>query len=240
MAGPRLSPTDVAAQTFLLSNDRVLDESIRHRVRTRLEDWERISGRRVPWRSSVSPFAVLVSELLLQRTRYREVSRVLGVLLGRFPTASSLAAASPIELSRMLQPLGLTRRATVLVTCAQTLVERFNGVVPPDLDSLLSLPGVGNYVARATRCLAFGAPAGAIDSAIGRMLRRVFGLGATGEVGYDRELWALSEWLSGDSGPELFCGLVDVAGEICKTTPRCRQCPLAQDCSHAIQALRVA
>jgi A/G-specific adenine glycosylase len=234
MAGPKLKATDVSAPTFGLSNGRILDRSLKQRMRLAIETWEWRHGRSAPWRATTSPWAILVSELLLQRTRYEQVARVMPELLAKYPTPEALAGAPRNEVAQIAAPLGLERRVDALCDCATTVVEQHQGQVPQDLDALLALPGVGNYVARTTRCLAFGQPGGAVDAAIGRMLRRAFGLRTTIDAGYDRELWALSEWLSGDSGAEYFCGLVDVAGELCRPTPRCGQCPMAVECSHAI------
>jgi len=235
MSGPALRATDVEAPTFALSNARILDQLLKRRFRSTVETWERKHGRPAPWRATDSAWAILVSELLLQRTRYEQVARVVPNLLAKYPTPEALARAPRSEVAEIAAPLGLERRIDVLRDCASRIAQQHKGRVPRDLESLLALPGVGNYVARATRYLAFGESAGVVDVAIGRMLRRVFGLRTTIDAGYDRELWALSEWLSGDSGAEYFCGLVDIAGELCRPNPRCGKCPIAVECAYAVR-----
>jgi A/G-specific adenine glycosylase len=230
MAGPRLRPVERSLARLVLSNGVVVDRPVRAQLRRKIESWGARHGRRVPWRAHVSPFRVLISELLLQRTRYSHVARVVDDVLHKYPTPQLLADAPESDLTRRLASLGLRRRIVTLRGCAKALVEKFGGEVPRDEASLRSLPGVGNYVARATLCLAFGVPAAAIDSGIGRMLRRLFGLQSTIEVGYDRELWTLIDWLSTHTGREFFCGLVDMAGELCRKTPRCQACPLREVC----------
>jgi A/G-specific adenine glycosylase len=210
----------------------------RRRFQSTVTKWAYHNHRDVLWRSESDPYQVLVAEILLQRTRYTAVAQVLPQLMTEFPTPWALAAADEDRLHDLLKPLGISRRSGVLQACARGLIEEHSGHVPIGLDSLLALPGVGNYVARATRAVAFDLQGSGVDSAIGRMLKRVVGNDSTKEVGYDPELWKLAEWLSDRTGRMYFFGLVDIAGIMCLSRPRCHNCPVASLCRFAQNAAK--
>ncbi len=131
-----------------------------------------------PWRRpGTSPFVVLVSELLLRKTRRGSVASVLPRLLKRFPNPEALARARKQQLQVILRPLGLHRiRAAGLVRLGRILVETHGGRVPADLKHLLALPHLGRYGAHAVRCFAFGRADPIVDTNVARVLGRYFGI----------------------------------------------------------------
>jgi A/G-specific adenine glycosylase len=119
--------------------------------------WYDRAARDLPWRGAhVTPWAVLVSEIMLQQTPVARVRPAYDAWLKRWPTPAALAADSTGEAVRMWGKLGYPRRALRLHECAGELVNRFGGAVPSDVDALLSLPGVGAYTARAVAAFAAG------------------------------------------------------------------------------------
>src|SRR5262245_42585373 len=111
-----------------------------------VSDWYRGAARELPWRApGVTPWAVLVSEVMLQQTPVARVLPVWTSWQARWPTPADLAAASPGDAVRMWGKLGYPRRALRLHECARTLVTRFGGDVPHDVSALESLPGIGAY-----------------------------------------------------------------------------------------------
>src|SRR5262245_25965897 len=116
--------------------------------------WYGHEGRDLPWRRTHDPYAILVSEVMLQQTQVnRVVPRYLEWLV-RWPTTDALAAAAPAEVIRAWSGLGYNRRAVNLHRCAQAVVER--GGFPHEPDELAKLPGIGPYTAAAIACFAFG------------------------------------------------------------------------------------
>lgn len=113
-------------------------------------------GRRLPWRETCDPYAILVSEIMLQQTQVDRVRVKYQEFLLAFPTLQKLAAAELSAVLTLWQGLGYNRRAVSLRLCAQAAVERFGGALPPDVTALESLPGVGPYTARAVAAFAFG------------------------------------------------------------------------------------
>src|ERR1700734_1049561 len=132
--------------------------------------WYAAHARDLPWRApGVSPWAVLVSEIMLQQTPVSRVLPAYQAWLARWPTPAALAADSPGEAVRQWGKLGYPRRALRLHECAVTLVQRFGGAVPADIEALLSLPGVGAYTARAVAVFAFGQRAPVVDTNVRRV-----------------------------------------------------------------------
>ena len=126
--------------------------------RKKILGWYAEHGRSFPWRETRDPWAILVSELMLQQTQTSRVLEKYGPFLGAFPTPGALAAAPTADLLRLWSGLGYNRRALALKRSAAELLERFGGALPRDEESLLSLPGVGPYTAAAVRAFAFDEP----------------------------------------------------------------------------------
>lgn len=117
-----------------------------------------------PWRASRDPYAVLVSEIMLQQTQAARVVPVFVRFLGAFPSVASLAAAGRGDVVRAWAGLGYNRRAVALSEAARAIVRDHDGRVPADPQVLRTLPGVGPYTAAAVAALAFGAPVAAVDT----------------------------------------------------------------------------
>src|SRR5258705_6878988 len=134
--------------------------------------WWRANGRDLPWRRTRDPWAVLVSELMLQQTQVPRVVTRWQPFLDRFPTVAACAAAPAGDVVRAWAGLGYNRRALNLHRCATTTVERHGGELPDELDALLALPGIGPYTARAILVFAHGRDVGLVDTNAGRFVAR--------------------------------------------------------------------
>src|SRR5262245_29960065 len=161
--------------------------------RRRLLAWYGVHGRHLPWRGVRDPYAVLVSEIMLQQT---QVSRVLGFyprFLARYPTVEDLAAAPAEAVRESWNGLGYYARARHLHAAARHVVAHHAGRLPGDTAGLRRLPGIGRYTAGAVASLAFGADVPAVDTNAARVLARVFGVrGRRGAAGRERRLWSLA------------------------------------------------
>lgn len=125
------------------------------RFRARVWQYFRRHPRSFPWRATANPYAILVSEVMLQQTQTSRVIPFYHRFLERFPTVSALARGRPQEVLALWSGLGYNRRALALHACAREVVERFQGTIPDGREALLSLPGVGSYTAAAVRNFAF-------------------------------------------------------------------------------------
>jgi A/G-specific adenine glycosylase len=196
-------------------------------VQDALLSWWAANGRHdLPWRATRDPWAVLVSELMLQQTQVPRVATRWPAFLQRFPTPAACAAAPQGDAVRAWEGLGYNRRAVNLHRCATAVVERHGGTLPDDLDALLALPGIGPYTARAVLVFAHERDIGLVDTNAGRFVARAL----AGRALPLREAQAVADAAvpAGDGwrwGQAVF----DLGAAICtKRAPRCGACPLAE------------
>jgi A/G-specific adenine glycosylase len=201
-----------------------------------LLDWYDRRARDLPWRSAeVTPWAVLVSEIMLQQTPVTRVRPVYDAWLNRWPTPAALAADSAGEAVRMWGKLGYPRRALRLHECARELVARYAGGVPSDVDALLSLPGVGAYTARAVAAFAFGQRQPVVDTNVRRVVARaVRGQAEAGPPATVRDLAVVEALLPADprQAARFSIALMELGALVCTArAPRCAECPIAGACA---------
>lgn len=199
-----------------------------------LRRWWSTNVRSFQWRRTRDPYEVLLAEVLLHRTRADQVAPVYQNLLEQFPTLAALAAAGPEELRTRLRSLGLSWRVDLLHLMAQDLVERFGGSIPVEEEALLSLPGVGPYIAAAVRCFAFGLPDPILDTNTVRVASRLYGVPATDASRRSRRFRELLGRLMDPEHPrEHNFALLDHAALTCTPRdPKCPQCPVSQHCAY--------
>ena len=187
--------------------------------------WGEPQLRDLPWRRPRDPWAVLVSEVMLQQTQVARVVPKWIAFLKAFPTATSCAAAELGEVLRLWQGLGYPRRARNLHEAAREVRRR--GAFPATLAELRTLPGVGPYTARAVLAFAFEAEAAVVDTNIARVYARVAGRRLTGA-----QVQAIADVSLpvGDSWVWNQC-LMDLGARLCRPVPRCEQCPLRSICT---------
>src|SRR6059058_1421896 len=143
----------------------------RHELHESILDWYARYARDLPWRSAdATPWAVMVSEFMLQQTPVVRVLPAYDAWLSRWPTPTALAADAPAEAVRMWGRLGYPRRALRLHAAAVVVTADFDGEVPGELSALLSLPGVGEYTARAVLAFAYRRRAPVVDINVRRVL----------------------------------------------------------------------
>jgi A/G-specific adenine glycosylase len=203
----------------------------RRRVRRRLRGWYRREGRDLPWRRTADPWAVLVSETMLQQTQAQRVAARYPGFLARFPTPEAMAAAAPADVVAEWAGLGYNRRAVALHGAATAICERHGGAVPAELDALEALPGVGPYTARAVRAFAFDLPAAPVDTNVARVLARL----VAGAPASRAQAQALADELAPRYRPgEWASALMELGALVCTARrPRCDVCPVAGDCAWA-------
>lgn len=203
------------------------------RLRRALGRWYRANGRHeLPWRLTRDPYAVLVSEVMLQQTQVERVRPRYEAWLARWPTAASLAEAPAAAVIREWSGLGYNRRAVNLQRAAREALERF-GKIPLDEGRLRSLPGVGPYTAAAVACFAGGRRTAALDTNVARVVARaVLGEGRA-KAPYGIELREAAEALLPARGARAHqLAVMDLGATVCKaSSPACEVCPLARDCA---------
>ena len=199
------------------------DTTSRRAIRRRVRAWYLASKRDLPWRRTRDPYAVLVSEVMLQQTQVARVIPAYRAFLKRFPTLRSLARASLGEVLRQWSGLGYNRRARDLHRIARGVP----GVLPRDIEGLDALPGVGAYTAGAVACFAHGERVAFADTNV----RRVLGRLVLGRIASEREAVAIDAELMPRDAASWHHALMDIGATICTARdPRCEACPLAPSC----------
>jgi A/G-specific adenine glycosylase len=209
--------------------DHLTDGSALGQVRASLLTWYASDHRDFPWRRTSDPYAVMVSEVMLQQTQASRVADRFPIFMSRFPTAASLAAASEADALAAWSGLGYNRRALALRRAAAVVVTQG---WPRDPIGLEQLPGIGAYTSRAIASLAFAEPVGVVDTNVRRWLVRRFGLSPATRA---RELQAMADALAraGDPGDAAAWthATMEFGAAICTSrNPRCATCPIAEGC----------
>lgn len=196
-------------------------------VRTAILAWYAVERRDFPWRRTRDPYAVLISEVMLQQTQASRVAERFPRFLARFPSAGALAEAPQAAVLAEWSGLGYNRRALALQRAAAHITAHG---WPRDVAGLEQLPGMGPYTARAVASLAFGAPVGVVDTNVRRWLLRRLRVADRAAI-----LQAAADLLAAPGeGPQIAAwthATMEFGARICTSrTPRCGECPVASGC----------
>src|SRR3989441_10158352 len=199
----------------------------------RLVDWYRVHRRDLPFRRTRDPYAILVAEVLLQRTRMASGLPYYERFMARFPTIKELATAREEDVLKAWEGLGFSGRARNLHRTAQAVSAGHRGEVPKQFSDLRALPGIGDYTAGAVASIAFGERVPAIDGNAVRVLARVFRLAGDLRRGpARRRLMTIAASLVPETEPgEYNQALMELGATVCRPrAPRCPECPLRTVC----------
>jgi A/G-specific adenine glycosylase len=194
--------------------------------------WGEQTRRDLPWRRTRDPWAVLVSELMLQQTQAPRVVPKFEAFMARFPTVAVCASSSVGDVVDAWHGLGYNRRAVNLHRTAVLVDEHHGGRLPDELDSLLALPGVGPYTARAVLVFAFERDIGLVDTNAGRFVARALAAASVNAADAQRAADAAvprgHAWAWGQA-------VFDLGAAVCtKRAPLCGVCPIASSCAWAL------
>ncbi len=201
--------------------------------RRRLLRWYAIRHRPLPWRETSDPYAVWLSEIMLQQTQVDTALPYYRRFLERFPTVEALAAAPREEVLKLWENLGYYSRARHLHEAAVLIVERHGGQIPDRWDSLIRLPGIGRYTAGAILSIAYGLPLPAVDGNVRRVVSRLCALEEPlNDPAGARRIEALLAPLIPKRDPGLFNqALMELGALVCRPRdPACADCPLKALC----------
>ena len=195
-----------------------------------LVHWYSRARRDLPWRASgVTAWQILVSEFMLQQTPVARVAPIWVEWVDRWPTPSATAQAGAAAVLRAWGKLGYPRRAKRLHECATVITTEHGDVVPRDVETLLTLPGVGAYTARAVACFAYGQRVPVVDTNVRRVVARaVHGLADAGTASTLRDHADVAALLpDGDEAPVFSAALMELGATVCTArAPKCGVCPL--------------
>ena len=206
-------------------------------IRQKLLGWYDEAARDLPWRHTRDPYAIWVSEVMLQQTRVETVIPYYQRFLESFPTPRALAEADEDAVLSHWSGLGYYRRARLLHAGVREVVAQYGGKVPEDADARRGLPGVGRYTAGAIGSIAFGEEEPVVDGNVSRVLARLFRIDTLiGASVTTNRLWKEAARLVPGERPGAFNqALMELGATICTPKqPRCASCPIAKQCeAHA-------
>ena len=217
---------------------RELKPRRRAALRAALLAWYRAHRRDLPWRRTRDPYAIWISEAMLQQTRVETVIPYYERFLARFPDVAALATADQDDVTALWAGLGYYSRARNLHRAARVVMERHGGQLPDDVDALRELPGVGRYTAGALASIAFDKPAPIVDGNVARVLARLFAMdGDVRSPAVQDRLWSEAQALArGEDPGSLNQGLMELGATVCTPrAPRCAACPWARHCTARAQ-----
>ncbi len=200
-------------------------------LRQSLLVWYAESGRDLPWRRSRDPYAIWVSEIMLQQTQVKTVVPYYQQWLTQFPTVEVLASADQQQVLKAWQGLGYYARARNLHRAAQQIVQSCSGRFPKQVEQVLSLAGIGRTTAGGILSAAFDQPVAILDGNVKRVLARLAGLQIPPNKVL-KQLWQLSESLLDSTRPRDFNqALMDLGATVCTArNPACHKCPWVSYC----------
>ena len=192
-------------------------------------------GRKdLPWQQDINAYRVWVSEIMLQQTQVKTVIPYYLKFMDSFPTLDSLANADIDQVLQHWAGLGYYSRARNLHACAKQVVEQYQGEFPRDLESIVSLPGIGESTGGAILSLTHDLPEAILDGNVKRVLARVFLVdGWYGTSKVSKKLWSLSrQYTPHKRTGDFNQAMMDLGADICnRAKPRCSECPLSTDCA---------
>ena len=204
------------------------------RLVPRLLDWFAVNARDLPWRRTRDPYAIWVSEIMLQQTQVATVIPYWRRWMRALPSVEKLARAKPERVLKLWEGLGYYSRAHNLQAAARLIVTKHNGSFPSDPDAIRALPGIGRYTAGAIGSIAFGQPRPIVDGNVTRVLTRIFGIrenpASPKTIG---QLWELAGMMvnQADNCSSLNQSLMELGATVCTPRqPNCAACPVARAC----------
>ncbi len=215
-----------------MARGRKVDAAALAEIRRTLLAWFDRACRDLPWRRTNDPYAIWVSEVMLQQTRVATVIPYYERFLAALPDIRALAAADEDTLHRLWQGLGYYRRVALLRRGAREVVERFGGTLPRTLADLRSIPGLGAYTAGAVGSIAFGLPVSAVDGNVIRVFARwLDDKRSLEDIRTYLQSGEADRWVDPERPGDWNQALMELGATICTPrAPRCDECPVAGFC----------
>jgi len=195
--------------------------------------WGESNMRDFAWRRTDDIYRVLIAEIMLHRTKASQVEYIYEKFIKKYPGFKSIIEAGIENIKSEIFSLGLSWRADMLYQMSENILEKYDGNVPPDKGYLMSLPGVGSYIASAVLCFGYNLPEPVLDTNTVRVIGRIFGIKINDSSRRSKKFEKIMKDLIEHGEPKKFSlSLIDFAARICKpNNPMCGRCPLREVCS---------
>ena len=195
-----------------------MENSLKNHIGNKVSSWYRGHGRHnLPWRKNITPYRIWISEIMLQQTQVNTAIDYFNKFMKRYPDLKSIKSAKEDDIYALWSGLGYYRRASYIFRAKELIHKDFNGQMPDDFDSLLSLPGIGRSTAGAILSIAFKKPYPILDANVKKVIARIFHKKKFNE----KEFWHLSESLLDKK--DIFShqqGIMDIGAQLCMPKSR--------------------
>lgn len=198
-------------------------------------EWAKSNYREFPWRAKMTPYRVLIAEILLKRTTATAASRIYDDFIKTYSDIETLAKAETDDLENLLQTIGYHKqRSHIMMKVSQFILDKYNGEIPSDLSALLIIPYIGPYTAGAILSLGFNVPSSMVDSNVLRIYKRVF-QDFLPDKAVDRVIREIADKITPKKNHKKFnFGLLDLSAKICSYRKTdCDICPLNVLCNYS-------
>ena len=206
-----------------------MENSLKNHIGNKVSSWYRCHGRHnLPWRKNITPYRLWISEIMLQQTQVNTAIDYFNKFMKQYPDLTSIKSAKEDDIYALWSGLGYYRRASYIFRAKELIHKDFNGQMPDDFDSLLSLPGIGRSTAGAILSIAFKKPYPILDANVKKVIARIFHKKKFNE----KEFWHLSGNLLDKK--DIFSyqqGIMDIGAQLCMPKkPQCDLCPIQNNC----------
>lgn len=204
-------------------------------ITTNILRWGENNSPDYPWRKDTSPYVILVSELLLRKTRADKVSEIFPLFIRQFPSVKELAESQPEKIREVIYVLGRLKRDAQMRKIARVIMEKYAGELPRSEEDLFAILGKqSRYTVNAIRCFAYDERVPVFDVNVNRILSRVFSTDFGIQPHKNQKAWELAGMLvPGRRAKEYNWALLDLGRTICTSEPKCTICPLVSVCEYA-------
>lgn len=195
--------------------------------------WYELNKREMPWRNTKNPYKIWLSEIMLQQTQVNTVIPYYNKWISAFPTLKHVAEAKEDLLLKHWEGLGYYRRCRNFYNAAKTVVNNYDGTLPPNVKSMIALPGIGEYTASALLSISFNQPIPVIDANVKRVMARVLKIRYFTVRNRFRLKNVLSSWINDTKTPGNFNqAMMELGSQICTPkNPKCFACPISDNCA---------
>lgn len=213
----------------------IVDQNKKLEFTNKIMNWYKINKRIFPWRYSKDSYKIWISETLLQQTDSDKALYAYKKIIEKYPDSFSLSKATTKELEEIFKSIGLFYRIGRIKNAAQYICNVYGGVLPKEKNQLKRIKGIGDYIASAIMCFAYGEKCSVVDTNVIRIFERIFKIESNkSRVRNDKDIWTFADGLVNQDNPiDYNYAILDLGALICTAnSPKCGECPMIYICDY--------
>ena len=209
-----------------------VDYYLKKQFQKKIINWYKSNHRDYPWRHTTNAFHIIIAEITLKLTGAWKAEGVYNKLIENYGTPEKMSMAKKTRLHKLFKSLGLYHRAELLINISNVIIDKFNSTIPTTYEELISIKGIGKYIANSVLCFAYSQKVPLVDGSVSRIFKRCLNYASERPAYADTELWELAgRFLPSANYREYNYGLLDLGALVCKhAKPHHEKCPLIKIC----------